>query len=154
MGLTTFKQVLVAALAGALLAAVMLNLFDIFEGFPPVVPWSVPAVLVVMAVACLVYARGLRQRISDGERVGVVAVRALVVAKSGIMTGAVLAGMHAVYVGRWVGELPAPTPTQRVILGSVTLVASLLLTAAGHVLEKACLVPDDEDPEAGGGEAA
>lgn len=147
MGLTTFRQVLVAALAGVLLAVFLLSVYDLFEGFPPVVPWTVPAILVVMAVAAWIYSRGLSKRVEEHQVSGIEAVRALAIAKSAIMAGAVLAGMHAVYVGRWIGQLDAPQPAQRVLLGSVTLVSSILLTGSGHFLEKACVVPDDDDDE-------
>lgn len=152
LGLTTFRQVLVAALAGALLGFLLTSLYDAFDGFPPVVPWSVPAVLVVMAVACWIYSRGLARRVAEGTAPGIEAVRALVVAKSAIMTGAVLAGMHAVYVGRWIPQVQAANPAERVLLGSVTLVAAIAFTGAGHLLEKACVVPDDDsddDPDGG-----
>ena len=147
--MTTFRQIVVAALAGALIGAFVLSIFDLFEGFPPVVPWTVPAVLVVMAVAAWIYSRGLSRRVADRTVSGIEAVRALVAAKSAIMTGAVLAGMHAVYVGRWAGQLSAEQPAQRVLLGSVTLVAAVLFTGAGHLLEKACVAPDDEDEDDG-----
>lgn len=147
LGLTTFRQVVVAALAGALIGAFLLSLFDLFEGFPPVVPWTVPGILVVMAAGAWIYSRGLSKRVAEGSVTSSEAVRALVVAKSAIMTGAVLAGMHAVYVGRWMGQLAAEAPQQRVLLGSATLVASLLFTGAGHLLEKACVSPDDDDDE-------
>ncbi|GAB3816508.1 hypothetical protein GCM10028820_15880 [Tessaracoccus terricola] len=147
LGLTTFKQVLVAALAGALLAAFLLSIYDLFEGFPPVVPWTVPAILVVMAVAAWIYSRGLSKRVAQRAVSGVEAVRALAIAKAAIMAGAILAGMHAVYVGRWIGQLDASQPAQRVLLGSVTLVSAILFTGAGHLLEKACVVPDDDDED-------
>lgn len=147
LGLTTFRQVLVAALAGALLAAFLLSIYDLFEGFPPVVPWTVPAILVVMAVAAWIYSRGLSRRVADRTVSGLEAVRALAIAKSAIMAGAILAGMHAVYVGRWIGQLDASQPAQRVVLGSVTLVSAILFTGSGHLLEKACIAPDDDDDE-------
>lgn len=145
LGLTTFRQVVVAALAGAVVAAFVLSIYDLLESFPPVVPWSVPAVLVVMSIAAWIYSRGLTGRVQARTVSAVEAVRALVVAKSAIMTGAVLAGMHAVYIGRWLGQLNADQPLQRVILGSATLLAAILFTGAGHLLEKACVSPDDED---------
>lgn len=152
LGLTTFRQVLVAALSGALLAAFLLSIYDLLEGFPPVVPWTVPAILVVMAVAAWIYSRGLSRRVAERSVSGVEAVRALAIAKSAIMAGAVLAGMHAVYVGRWIGQLDAVQPAQRVLLGSVTLVTAILFTGAGHLLEKACVTPDDEDEDEDPGE--
>lgn len=134
-----------AALSGAVLAAFLLSIYDLLEAFPPVVPWTVPAILVVMAVAAWIYSRGLAKRVEQRSVSGAEAVRALAIAKSAIMAGAILAGMHAVYVGRWLGELDAPQPAQRVLLGSVTLVSAALFTGSGHLLEKACVAPDDDD---------
>ncbi len=150
LGLTTRRQTAVSALAGALLAAFLLSLFDLVGGFPPVVPWSVPAVLAVMAIGAVLYARILRRRLDEHAVSGQEAVAALAIAKSMVMAGAVLAGMHAVYVGWFVAALPAATPVQRVVLGSVTLVVSLLFAGAGYLLEKECVVrgPDEPDEDA------
>lgn len=147
LGLTTRRQVAVAALAGALVCGVILSIFDLAEAYPPVVPWSVPAVLVVMAIGTWIYARGLKRRIAEHEASGIEAVRALVLGKSMVMTGAVLAGGHAVYAGRWLGQLSAPQPAARVLTAAVTMLAGIGVTAAGSFLERACRVPDDDDGE-------
>lgn len=148
MGLTTFRQVLAAAMAGAVVGFFLLSIFDLLELFPPVVPWSVPAVVAVMGVGCWIYSWGLSRRINEREVPGIEAVRALVVAKSAVMTGAVLAGMHAVYIARWVGNMQAQAPASRVLLGAITVITSLFLAWAGNRLEKACVSPDG-DPHDG-----
>ncbi len=152
--LTTPRQVAISAVAGALVCVVLLIVLDLFSAFPPVVPWTVPGVLVVMAVAAWIFARSMPRRreersISSGEAVAV-----LLVAKSMVMTGAVLAGGHAVYVGRFVSSLFAEQPTARVLQGSVTIIASLLLAMAGYALEKACLISVDDDSDEGGSQAS
>ncbi len=147
MGLTTPKQVAVSALAGAFFSGLLLALFDVTNSFAPVVPWSVPAVLLVMAVGAWVYARGLPTRIEERTLPSLEAVRALMVAKSMVMTGAVLAGGHAVYVGRFLGALSAEQPAARALHGAGTIVASLLLAFAGWTLEKACIVSVDDDSD-------
>ncbi len=149
--LTTPRQVGISAVAGAVFCVVLLLILDLLSSFPPVVPWTVPLVLVVMAAAAWIFARSMPSRreertISSGEAVGV-----LLVAKSMVMTGAVLAGGHAVYVGRFVGALSAEQPAARVLHGSATIIASLLLAIAGYALEKACMVSvDDDDSDEGG----
>lgn len=148
--LTTPRQVGISAVAGAIVCVVLLLVLDVFNAFPPVVPWTVPGVLVVMAVAAWSLARSMPRRreersISSGEAVAV-----LLVAKSIVMTGAVLAGGHAVYVGRFVGALFAEQPTARVLQGSTTIIASLLLAVAGYALEKACMVSVDDGSDGGG----
>lgn len=148
LGLTTGRQVGVAALAGAVVSLAVVTLVEAAESFVPVVPWTVPAVLVVLAIGTWIYARALPKRIDDGEASGIEGVRALIVAKSMVMTGATMAGGMAVYVGRFVAHMEAAQPAQRVYYGGATLVASLLLALAGFLLEKACIVnlddPDDD----------
>lgn len=153
MTLTTPRQVAISALAGAGFAALLLAFFDLTNSFPPVVPWSVPAVLAVMAVGAWVYARALPHRIENNTLTSLEAVRALIVAKSMVMTGAVLAGGHAVYVGRFIGTLMAAQPAARALHGAGTIVASLLLALAGWALEKSCIVSVDDDSDEGGAAA-
>lgn len=103
-----------------------------------------------MAVGAWVYARSLPKRIEDGEVSGIEGVRALVVAKSMVMTGAVLAGGHTVYVGRFLTALPARLPQERVITGGATVLGALLLVLAGLALERACIVKVDGDDDGDG----
>lgn len=153
MALTTPKQMAISALAGALFSGFLLSVFDLTNSFAPVVPWSVPGVLLVMAVGAWVYAHALPARIEDGTLSSLEAVRALMVAKSMVMTGAVLAGGHAVYVGRFLGALAAEQPAARALHGAGTILASLLLALAGWTLEKACMVSVDDDADDGGSPA-
>ncbi|MDO5737332.1 MAG: DUF3180 domain-containing protein [Propionibacteriaceae bacterium] len=140
----------ISALAGAGLTALLLGLFDLTNTFPPVVPWSVPAVLAVMAIGALVYAHGLPERMENRTLTSLEAVRALIIAKSMVMTGAVLAGGHAVYVGRFIGALTGEQPVARALHGSGAIVAALFLAFAGWTLEKACMVSVDDDADEGG----
>lgn len=134
-----------AALAGAVAGLVLLGLFAAFNGFPPLVPWTLPGILVVLSVAVHWYARLLSPRLEE-KRVGPQeAVAALVVAKSAIMTGAVLAGGHAVYVGSSLLHLAAEAPAARTLRGSVTILAASLFSWAGAHLERQCVAGDDDD---------
>lgn len=154
LSLTTTRQVALSALSGAIFTGLLLAVFDLTGTFPPVVPWSVPAVLVLMAVGAWIYARGMPSRLEERTLTSLEAVRALIVAKSMVMTGAVLAGGHAVYVGRFVGTLMAEQPAARALHGAGTIVASLLLALAGWTLEKACIISVDDDTDEGGTPAA
>ncbi len=151
MGPTTWRHFVVAALAGALFTEVAIVGLRLAGYFPPMVPWSVPAVLVVMSVAAWIYSRGLARRVRRRVATPTEGVRALVVARSLISTGAILAGMHAVYVGHSLGQVQAQAPAQRVLMGSIMFVTSLLLAWCGHLLEKACVVPDSGDDGRGSG---
>lgn len=153
MSLTTSRQIGVAAMAGAVFCVLLLLLLDLVNAFPPVVPWTVPGVLTVLGVAALIFARSIPRRLEDrslssGEAVGV-----LLAAKSMVMTGAVLAGGHAVYVGRFVGAISAEQPAARVLHGGTTILAALFLAFAGWTLEKACIVSVDDDADEGGSAA-
>lgn len=148
LGLTTARQAVVSVLAGAVICGLILLGFDAAGGFPPVVPWTVPALLLFLAVGAAVYSRILPKRIEDRQATSQEAFTALGIGKSLIMTGAVLAGAHVVYVVRYLQVFHAPLPSQRVWQGLATIVASLLLAGAGALLERACLVKgDDEDQD-------
>lgn len=153
MTLTTPRQVGISAVAGAVFCVVLLLVLDLLNAFPPVVPWTVPGVLAVMAVAAWVFARSMPTRLEERTISSGEAVAVLLVAKSMVMTGAVLAGGHAVYVGRFVEALSAEQPAARVLQGSATIIASLLLAFAGYALEKACIVSGDDDSDEGGTQA-
>lgn len=157
LGLTTARQAVVSVLSGAVVCGLLLLGFEAVGNFPPVVPWSVPILMVVMAVGVAVYARLLPQRIEEHRVPSQESVAALAIGKSMIMTGALLAGAHVVYVARFVQLFEAPLPSARVIQGAATIVASLLLAAAGALLERACVVQDkddDDEPSAGVGSPA
>ncbi|MFV0430304.1 MAG: DUF3180 domain-containing protein [Arachnia sp.] len=149
LGVTTTRQISVAALSGAIIAFAVLSLGDAAGWFAPMVPWTVPAVLAVLAVVALGYARALPRRIDQQQVSADEGVRALVIGKSMSMTGAVLAGGHVVYVAWFVNSLPAPHPAARVVVGAVTILMSLAVAWAGVRLERACRVNDDsgEGPE-------
>ena len=146
-GLTTARQAVVAVLAGAALCGLILLAFEAAGGFPPVVPWSVPIVLVLLAGAVLVYRRTLPKRREEHKVSPQEGLAAVASAKAMIVTGAVLAGGHVVYVMRYITQFDAPLPSARVIQGAVTIVASLLLAGAGALLERACVVRDGEDDD-------
>lgn len=155
LGLTTPLQAVVAALAGAVAGYFIIGTMR-WAGSPvPVTPWSLPVVFVVLALAAVTYARRLRRQVVEARAAMApeVGVLALVLGKTLLMTGAVMAGGHALYVATNLGSLDAPLPHARVVHGLVMVVASLACAAAGQHLEKACLVPpsDGADDDAPGG---
>ncbi|MDO4645997.1 MAG: DUF3180 domain-containing protein [Propionibacteriaceae bacterium] len=142
---TTGRQIVVAALAGAVVGWMILGVFDLLNVFPPVVPWTVPTLLLLLAAAAFVYARALPKRLEQRRVPSEEAVRAMVMAKSLIMTGALLAGGHAVYVGRWLSLMAAELPAARVWNGAVTIVTAVICVLAGWLLERACMIDGDGD---------
>ena len=126
---TTGRQIVVAALAGAVVGWMILGVFDLLNVFPPVVPWTVPTLLLLLAAAAFVYARTLPKRLEQRRVPSEEAVRAMVMAKSLIMTGALLAGGHAA----------------RVWNGTATIVTAAICVLAGWLLERACMIDGDGD---------
>jgi len=92
-----------------------------------------------------VYARTLPKRLEQRRVPSEEAVRAMVMAKSLIMTGALLAGGHAVYVGRWLSLMAAELPAARVWNGTATIVTAAICVLAGWLLERACMIDGDGD---------
>ncbi len=145
-----------AALAGALLCGAALGIADVMQVFAPVVPWSVPILLVMLAIATFIYARTIPKRLEQRQLPAREAVRAVVMAKSLIATGALLAGAHAVYVGRFLPAMAAELPAARVWVGVATIAAAMLCAWAGWVLERACMIDhsDSNGPDNEGSPAA
>lgn len=145
LSLTSPRQTIIAVLAGAIVSFVVLSAYDALSEFPPVVPWSVPAVLGVLGIGGIIYALLLPKRREEhklGAQEGFVA---LVSGKAMIVTGAVLAGAHAVYVMKYLPMMVAATPLQRVIQGSGTIVAALVLALAGTLIERNLVIKDPPD---------
>ena len=82
----------------------VLSVFDLANAFLPVTPWSLPVLLTFLAIVAIVYARTLPKRLEQRRVPALEAVRAIVMAKSLIATGALLAGGHVIYVGRFHGR--------------------------------------------------
>lgn len=141
-------------MAGAVVSGLILLGFEAAGTFPPVVPWSVPVLMVVLAIAIVIYARLLPKRIEEHKVEPQESVAAMAIGKSMIMTGALLAGGHIVYVARYVSLFDAPLPSARVVQGGATIIAALLLAGAGALLEHACIVHDDDDEEGHGNSGA
>lgn len=147
LALTTPRQTVIAVIAGAIVSWLVLSLYDALADFPPVVPWTVPAVLAVLGIGGIVYGALLPKRREDRKLGSQEAFIALVTGKAMIVTGAVVAGGHAVYVMKYIGSIPAATPLQRVIYGSATIVAALVMAWAGSLIEKNLVLKDPpEDP--------
>lgn len=151
--LTTARQAVVSVLAGAVVCGMLIVAVEPTGNFLPVVPWTVPALLAILAAAVVIYSRILRKKIEEKRVSAQESVTALVLGKAMVATGALFAGGHIVYVARYLQLAQAPMSAQRVVNGLLTLVAALLLAGAGSLLERACVVRDD-DPEHPGGSTA
>lgn len=140
---------MVSVLSGAVLAYLVIQAVRIAGGTTPLVPWSLPILLGFLSVVAWFYTRSFRSRLAQHRVSPEEGVRALVLGKSMLMTGAVLAGGHLVYVLVWIGQTDIPGPRARVIHGAVTLVAAITFGVVGGWLERNCVVDagDGEGPE-------
>lgn len=142
---TTVRQLVIAALAGVVFGWFLIETLDLADQTVPITPWTLPLMLTALAVAAFLYGRRLRTRIKGREWVeSVEGVRALVLGKTMAMTGATLAGGHALYVLMNLARFDAPTPRQRVIHGVAAIIASIACLLAGWYLERSCVRPDDD----------
>ena len=144
---TTSRQVWVAVLSGAVLGWFVLSIYTVTDSIVPVLPMSTPIILAVIAVAVWVDSRLLAAKVADEKREvspteGLVS---LALGKALVLTGAALGGASIVYVLANIAHLDIPSPRQRVVMGSVTVVVCALLSVSGWQLEKACRVPRDPD---------
>lgn len=145
LGLTTARQAVVAVLAGLVITAVAGHLIRLTGGLPPLLPWTVPAVIALLAVATGVWSQVMRRRVEQRKVKGQEGLVAVAAAKSGILMGWAMAGAAAYYALRAVPVMAAAHPGQRVWVGGLTAVAAILLAVAAHVMERACVVDDDDD---------
>ncbi|SDL78823.1 DUF3180 domain-containing protein [Tessaracoccus oleiagri] len=145
LSLTSPRQTVIAVLAGALVSWLLLSLYDALAEYPPVVPWTVPIVLGALGVGGIIYAALLPKRREERRLGSQEAFIALVTAKSLIVTGAVLAGAHAVYVMKYLPAMSASTPLQRVVQGSGTIIAALVMALAGSLIERQLVIKDPPD---------
>lgn len=149
LGVTTPVQIMASVLSGAVLGYFLLVAFNIFNAVPPAVPWSVPIVLIAISIPVFWYTRVLNGRLERSMVPPEEGVRAMILGKSMLMTGCILAGGHLVYVLRWIGQTDVPGPRDRVIHGSVTIVTAIVFALVGAHLEKTCVVDGDDSDTPG-----
>lgn len=145
LSLTTPRQAVVSVLAGAVLTWGGLKIYDALASFPPVIPWTVPAMLAVVGLCGFIYALLIPKRLEEhklGPQEGFIAV---VTGKAMVITGAVLAGAHTVYIMRYLSSIEAETPLRRVVHGAGMLVASIVLAIVGSMIEHRLRIQEPPD---------
>ena len=123
----------------------------------PMLPWTAPGVMAVLAAAVLVagwqvrqWTRGKRERPLDPLR----AARTVVLAKAAQYAGALLSGWYAAQSLVVLPTVDVEPRRDLLVRGLVSLVAAVVLWVVGWVVERWCRVPvDDEQPPAGGATA-
>ena len=115
-------------------------------------PWSAAGGLgffaaLLLAGAWYMYDRLHRKRRSVDS---MTAVRLLALAKASALVGALVAGVYAGFVVRFVPQSEFPDARDRVIRAAVTAFMAILVVVGALLLERACRVPKRPDDGQGG----
>jgi len=139
------------ALAAAPVGWSIGRIVDAASGALPPVPWILPLLLVFLAVVLFVGARTVRgwieERRYDSRMDALRAARLLALGKAAAVFGAAVAGA---YVGLGVlalDSLAVPAGRNRVVLSALVAVVAVVVSIAGLRLERACMVPPDDDEQ-------
>lgn len=143
------SALLVVALIGAGLVVGRLipALIVRFDGNVPRLSWAAPLTLLLAAILVGTFAWNTWQSLhKKHERMtSEHGLRMLAIAKSCIVVGSVVAGVYGGFALAYIGAMDSPLGKERAVRGGAAAIASLLLLAAGLLLERACRVPGDDD---------
>ena len=107
---------------------------------PPLV-WTAPAGVAVLAVVVLVTAVALRRRLGNGRPPDPLGMaRMAVLGKASAHVGPIVGGLYAGYLVILLPDLDIESRNERAVLCGVALLAAVLLTGAGLLLERTCRV--------------
>jgi hypothetical protein len=148
-------RVLVAMLLGiaAVTWGVLQIMLDRGEVLPPLT-WTAPSFIALLAIVVLATALGLRARLDDPVKRPhpLSMARMAVLGKASAHVGPIVGGLYAGYLLVLLPGLEIASRRDRSVLCLVALLASIGLSVAGLVLERACRVPpsgtDEEIPAA------
>jgi hypothetical protein len=151
----TRVRVLVALLLGvaAVTWGVLQIMLDRGDVLPPLT-WSAPSFIALLAIVVLATALGLRARLNDpAKRPHPLSMaRMAVLGKASAHVGPIVGGLYAGYALVLLPGLEIASRRDRSVLCLVALLASVGLSVAGLLLERACRVPpsgtDEEIPAA------
>jgi hypothetical protein len=117
------------------------------------VPPTLPVALLVVAVGLGVSARAWRQRLAGDPRVRAVdplaAARTAVAGKASALVGSLVGGLYLGYLAYLVPDAHSELRTERLVTCGLTVVASVLVVAAGLWLERVLRIPEDPDDRGG-----
>ncbi|HHV21918.1 MAG TPA: DUF3180 domain-containing protein [Propionibacterium sp.] len=147
LGLTRPLGLVFAALAGAAGSLVLVLLSQRVVGFPPLLPWTGPLVLLFVAaiIAALAFTTWRRVQVRREQIEARRGITYLALGKASALGGAAIAAGYLVFVFLSADNLAAAGPQQRVVRGLIAALAGVLIGAAGLWLERACVVPDPPD---------
>ncbi|MGA8850377.1 MAG: DUF3180 domain-containing protein [Aeromicrobium sp.] len=120
------------------------------DGTVPRVSWAAGLLLFVAAagVGLLAYNTWQSLHKKKTRMTSQYGVTVLSIAKSGAAVGALIAGFYTGFAVTYLDDLDTVLGRERAIHSGVAAVASVLLLIASLLLERACIVPHDEDDDA------
>jgi peptidoglycan/LPS O-acetylase OafA/YrhL len=148
---TRTRTLLLLALGVAVVTWIALRLWSRSGNELPMLPWSTPGVMALLAIAVLVAGWPVR-RWTHGQRTQPLdplrAARTVVLAKAAQYAGSLLAGW---YTGEVLAILPSIDVEPRrdmLVRGLVSVAAAVLVWVAGWLVERFCRVDrrDDDKP--------
>lgn len=115
----------------------------------PPLSWTAPAGVALLAVVVFVTALALRSRLrGDRPPNPLGTARMAVLGKASAHVGPLVGGLYAGYLVVLLPGLEIESRHDRAVLCGVALVASILLSLAGLLLERTCRVRGDDTGEA------
>lgn len=148
---TRTRTLLVLALGVGLVTWIALRLWSRAGHELPMLPWSTPGVMALLAIAVLVvgwpvrrWTRGLRTQPLDPLR----AARTVVLAKAAQYAGSLLTGWYVGQVLVIIPSLDVEPRRDMLVRGLVSAAAAALVWVAGWLVERFCRVDrrDDDEP--------
>ncbi|MFI5429001.1 DUF3180 domain-containing protein [Aeromicrobium sp. UC242_57] len=120
-----------------------------FDGTVPRLGWAAPIMLLAAAVVVGMFAWKTWQSLhKKHERMTAdYGIKMLSLAKSCAIVGAIVAGFYGGFAFAYLDALDSTLGHERFVRGLVAAVASLLLLIAALLLERACRLPEDDDPD-------
>lgn len=148
---TRLRLLVAVAVVSAAVGWAVARLVDAWGSTSLAVPWTAPAVLVVLALAIGLWARGTRDRLAHkpGTRPmePIVAARSAALAMAASRAGAVVAGF---YVGVGVSFIPmwsVAYARERILISGIAAASAVLVVLAALWLERVCRLPPDDSDE-------
>ncbi|MEZ5185117.1 MAG: DUF3180 domain-containing protein [Candidatus Nanopelagicales bacterium] len=144
---TRARLLLLLGLVSAVAGWVLADLVDEIAGRGVPVAWTAPATLLILAMALLFWALGMRKRLHEGRVDPFVAARTAALAMAASRTGAIATGVYAGFLAWFAGAWYIEASRNRGLASLAAVVAGLLMVAAALYLERICRIKSDHDDD-------
>jgi Protein of unknown function (DUF3180) len=146
---TRVTTLLWIALAAVPVGWTVSQVVDTVSGTLPPVPWILPLLLVFLAALLFLGAYAVKgwieERRYDRRLDALRIARLLALAKAAAAFGAIVVGAYLGLILLALGSLSVPAGRNRAVFGGLVVVAAVIVVVGALRLERACLVPPDED---------